>query len=521
MQKLPIGRQDFLTIRENNYLYVDKTKYIYEMIKNGDINFLSRPRRFGKSLLVNTLKELFKGNRELFKGLYIYDKWNWEEEYPIIHIDFGDGDYTSINNLKDTLIDILDDIAENFDIELKRITIPKRFGELLKKIYNKTEKKIVVLVDEYDKPITNNLTKNNVKEFQERLGDFYEVLKTNDQYIKFIFLTGVSKFAKVSVFSKLNNVDDLTLIDEFNSICGYTQKELEDNFHPFIQRLADKFQISYLDTLDKLKSFYNGYSWNGKEKIYNPYSTLLCFKHNEFGEEWFNTGTPHVLADYPMGTYSLKSIAEPSRVTYNELKNPTTENIKEEVLLFQTGYLTVDNIEIAERGKFYDLKIPNFEVETALYENLIAQYSKISYNDILDYANKLLKYTIEANCTKIKETLGDYLSPIPNDLRGKDERYYHTLIFMLLYTAKIHVHSEVHSYKGNADLIIEEDDYVIIIEFKQSNKSSINYMINEALEQIEKQEYSRQYKNKKIIKGAIAFKNIEIGCRIIKENNPK
>ncbi|KZX11103.1 ATP-binding protein [Methanobrevibacter filiformis] len=517
MQKLPVGRQDFTTIRENNYLYVDKTKYIHKMIKSGDINFLSRPRRFGKSLLISTLKELFKGNKKLFEGLYIYDKWNWEEKYPIIHIDFGEGDYTTRDDLKDTLSDVLEDIAENFGIELKRRTIPKRFAELFKKIYNKTQKKIVVLVDEYDKPITNNLTKSNINEFQEALGSFYEVLKTNDQYIKFIFLTGISKFTKVSVFSKLNHVDDLTLIDEFNSMCGYTQEELEDNFQPFIQKLADKFQMSYSDTLDKIRVYYNGYSWNGEDKVYNPYSTLLCFKHGEFAEEWFNTGTPSVLADYPMGAYSLKSIAEPSRVSYNELKNPTTENIKEEVLLFQTGYLTVDNVEVGERAKFYDLKIPNLEVETALFENLIARYSKISFNDILDYGSKLLKYTIDGDCKKIKETLGDYLSPIPSNLRGQDERYYHVLVFMLLYSAKIHVHSEVHGYKGNADLIIEENDNVIIIEFKQSSKSSLNYMIDEALEQIETQEYGRQYKNKNIIKGAIVFKDSEIGCKLIKE----
>ncbi|KZX11631.1 ATP-binding protein [Methanobrevibacter filiformis] len=517
MQKLPVGRQDFTTIRENNYLYVDKTKYIHKMIKSGDINFLSRPRRFGKSLLISTLKELFKGNKKLFEGLYIYDKWNWEEEYPVIQIDLAGGTYNTLNDLEAKLKDIINRIARDFQVNIYSESLEEKFTDLISEISKKTDKKVVVLVDEYDKPIISNLQNKNLDEIQKKLGSFYEVLKTNDQYIKFIFITGVSKFAQVSVFSKLNHVDDLTLINEFNSICGYSQKELEDNFQPFIQKLADKFQISYSHTLDKLKSYYNGYSWNGEDRVYNPYSTLLCFKHGEFAEEWFNTGTPSVLADYPMGAYSLKSIADPNRVSYNELKNPTTENIKEEVLLFQTGYLTVDNVEVGERAKFYDLKIPNLEVETALFENLIARYSKISFNDILDYASKLLKYTIDGDCKKIKETLGDYLSPIPSNLRGQDERYYHVLVFMLLYSAKIHVHSEVHGYKGNADLIIEENDNVIIIEFKQSNKSSLNYMINEALEQIETQEYGRQYKNKNIIKGAIVFRDNNIGCKLIKE----
>ncbi|WP_067089112.1 ATP-binding protein, partial [Methanobrevibacter curvatus] len=487
MQKLPVGRQDFATIRENDYLYVDKTKYIHEMIKSGDINFLSRPRRFGKSLLISTLKEVFEGNKKLFERLYIYDKWNWEESYPVIHIDLAGGTYDSLNDLENKLKDIINRIARDFQVKIYSESLDERFTDLISEISKKTNKKVVVLIDEYDKPIISNLQNKNLDEVQSKLGSFYEVLKKNDHYIRFIFITGVSKFAKVSVFSKLNNVDDLTFIDKFNSICGYTQEELENNFPEYIKKLSTKFNTSDKEIIEKIKDFYNGYSWNGREKVYNPFSTLLCFKHGEFSKNWFNTGTPNVLVDYPLNKYALKSIAEPNIVTDNELKNPTTSNIKDEILLFQTGYLTVDKIEAKEDEKFYYLKLPNYEVKSALFENLISQYSKIPLYDILDYANKLLKYTIDGNCTKIKETLGDYLSPIPNDLRGKDERYYHTLVFMLLYTAKIHVHSEVHSYKGNADLIIEEDDYVIIIEFKQSNKSSINYMINEALEQIEKQ----------------------------------
>ncbi|KZX12108.1 ATP-binding protein [Methanobrevibacter curvatus] len=517
MQELPIGTQSFSVLRENNYLYVDKTKDILKLTKNSRINFLSRPRRFGKSLLVSTLKELFEGNKKLFKGLYIYDNWDWEDKYPVIHIDLAGGNYDSANELKDNLDDIIHTIARKLQVEIYSKTLKGKFTDLISEISKKTKKKVVVLIDEYDKPIISNLQNKNLEKIQSKLGSFYEVLKANDQYIKFIFLTGVSKFAQVYVFSKLNSVDDLTLIDEFNSICGYTQKELETNFPEHIKKLSNKFNTSDKGIIEKIKTFYNGYSWNGREKVYNPFSTLLCFKHGEFSKNWFNTGTPNLLVDYPLNKYNLKSLAEPNIVTDSELKNPTASNIRDEILLFQTGYLTVDKIETKEDEKFYYLKLPNYEVKSALFENLISQYSKIHLHDILDYANKLLKYTIETNCTKIKETLGDYLSPIPNDLRGQDERYYHTLVFMLLYTAKIHVHSEVHSYKGNADLIIEEDDHVIIIEFKQSSKSSINYMINEALEQIEKQEYSRQYKNKKIIKGAIAFKNSEIGCKLIKE----
>ena len=519
MLKLPVGIETFSELQEEEYVYIDKTQYIHKLVNEGKSYFLSRPRRFGKSLLLSTMEELFKGNKKLFKGLYIYDKWDWNEKYPVIAINFGGGEYSTITDLQNTLADILDDLGEQFNIELKRRTLPQRFGELIRKVYEKTNQKVVILIDEYDQPIISNLQSKDLNRFQEDLGSFYQILKVNDKFIKFIFLTGISKFAQVSVFSKLNNLDDLSLIDEFNGICGYSHEDLKSNFQDYIQKLANKFEYSYEDAINEIKAFYDGYSWNGKEKLYNPYSTLLCFKHSEFTTEWFNTGTPTVLAQYPMNTHSIKAFAEPTIVTDDELRNSTTENIRDEIFLFQTGYLTVDTIARKKRNKLYHLKIPNLEVKNALLKNLVKEYSKIPNHDIIEYAEKLLEYVIEENCEKIIETLGNYLSPISNEIRGKDERYYHALIFMLLFSAKIHVHNEVHSYKGNADLVIEEENHVIIIEFKQDDKKSIKYMINEAMEQIEEKEYSRQYKNKKIVKGAIVFKKGEIGCKLITQKN--
>jgi len=481
MQKLPVGRQNFKQIRENNYLYVDKTKYIHEMINRGDINFLSRPRRFGKSLLVSTLKELFQGNKSIFKNLYIYDKWKWDKVCPVILLDFGGGNYETTHDLENTITDILDDLAEDFDIELNRITLSKRFGELIKKVYQKTGQKVVVLIDEYDKPIIENLQNEHLEDIENKLGSFYEVLKVNDEFIRFTFITGVSKFVHVSVFSKLNSLKDLTLNDKSNSICGYTQVELESNFQDYIKILADKFNCSHDECLNYIKAFYNGYSWNGKEKVYNPFSTLLCFDECKFSKNWFNSGTPRVLAEYPISKHDIKSIAEPTKLNETDIKNPTTKNIKDEVFLFQTGYLTISNVEFDGVDTFYTLEIPNREVESGLFENLIGEYSDIPLYDVKNYAKKLLKYLIEGNCKKIEETIGDYLSPIPSVLRGQDERYYHVLIFMLLLSSRIHVHSEVRSYKGDADLIIEENDYVIIVEFKQSTDSSTDYMIKKRI----------------------------------------
>jgi hypothetical protein len=282
MQKLPAGIQTFSEIIEDDYVYIDKTKYIHEITSKGKSYFLSRPRRFGKSLFLSTLKNLFEGNKKLFEGLYIYDKWDWNETYPVIHIDLAGRNYKTLSELETKLNNIINRIARNFQVKIYGDSVDEKFTDLITGIYKKTNKKVVVLIDEYDKPILSNLQNENLNEIQAELGNFYEVLKTNDQYIKFIFITGISQFAQVSVFSKLNNIDDLTLIDEFNSICGYTQEELEQNFQNYIQKLADKFQMTYLETLEKIKRYYNGYSWNGKESVYNPYSTLLCFRHGEF-----------------------------------------------------------------------------------------------------------------------------------------------------------------------------------------------------------------------------------------------
>jgi len=520
MKKLPIGIQTFSEIREENYVYIDKTKYIHKLTTEGKIYFLSRPRRFGKSLLVSTLKELFEGNKKLFKDLYIYDNWNWDKNFPVIHLDFSGRSYDTPEILNESLNLFLNRTAKLNGITLEKTDlITDKFSELIEEIYLKNKKKIVVLIDEYDKPIIENLQNKDLESIEKKLGSFYEVLKTNDQYIKFAFITGISQFAHVSVFSKLNSLKDITLNNEFNSICGYTQEELENNFQEYISRLADEFNCTYDECLKYIKLYYNGYSWNGKEKVYNPFSTLLCFDERKFSKNWFNTGTPTVLAEYPISKYDIESIAEPTKLSETDIKNSTTKNIKDEVFLFQTGYLTIYDIERNGLDSFYTLKMPNLEVESALFENLINQYSNIPLYDVKNYAKKLLKYLIVGDEKKIEETIGDYLSPIPSVLRGQDEKYYHSLIFRLLLSSRVHVHCEVRTRKGDADLIIEEEDYVIIIEFKQSNTNSTDYMIKKGFEQIEEKEYSKQYKNKKIIKGVIAFRNTEINCKIISSEN--
>ncbi|MDR3243986.1 MAG: AAA family ATPase, partial [Elusimicrobiota bacterium] len=292
MQKLPIGTQAFSILRENNLLYVDKTRHIFNMIDNGRVYFLSRPRRFGKSLLVSTLDELFKGNKDLFKGLFIYDKWNWEIKYPVLKLDFGARSYDTDEDLKKSLTYFVNSRAEQFNITLEAPMLSDRVEELFIKLNDKTGQKVVVLIDEYDKAITDFLSepaKANAN--RKQLHNFYQVLKAADKHIQFIFLTGISKFSGVSVFSALNNPRDITRSKDFAAICGYTQSELETNFADYIDTTAKELDQSKNELLDDIRYWYNGYTWDGKTRVYNPFSTLSFFKHREFANYWIKTGT--------------------------------------------------------------------------------------------------------------------------------------------------------------------------------------------------------------------------------------
>jgi hypothetical protein len=272
---LPTDIAVFSTMRENDYIYVDKTKQIYELIQPGKKYFLSRPRRFGKSLLVDTLKELFEGNKKLFKGLYIEDKWDWDKKYPVLKIDMSGQDVRSSEEFKISLHDIINQIADKNSIKLKSNGLKPKFGELIEKISIKNKKKIVVLIDEYDFPIIDNMDDINIaKANRTNLSDFYQVLKSKEEYIQFLFLTGVSKFSKTTLFSKLNNLTDLTIDPRYATICGYTQEELNSYFKEYILELGDKKGDSYDETLNHIKKCYDGYSWDGKNFLYNPNSIL-------------------------------------------------------------------------------------------------------------------------------------------------------------------------------------------------------------------------------------------------------
>jgi hypothetical protein len=301
LKKLPVDLSEFREIREKNYVYVDKTKHIWELTESGKNFFLARPRRFGKSLLLDTLHNLFRGHKELFEGLYIYKKWKWEEKYPVIRLSMSRNAMT-VEKLNNSLISMLSAIADDNKIKLKCKDPDDLFAELIKELYRKTNQRVVILIDEYDKAILDQLDAMRETDASRAnktvLINFYSVMKDNQQYLRFVFITGVTQFSGLSIFSGLNNLKSLTLRDEFADICGYTQKELEVNFSQHITALAKREKVTRQEILEKIKRWYDGYTWDGKTEMYNPFSTLNLFFQNKFKVYWFISGPPNYLISY-------------------------------------------------------------------------------------------------------------------------------------------------------------------------------------------------------------------------------
>jgi hypothetical protein len=363
MKKLPIGISTFKDIRENNYVYIDKTKEALDLIESGKYYFLSRPRRFGKSLFLDTLKNIFEGKKELFEGLYIYDRYDFEP-HPVIKLNFRN--VLSEEELFDSIFDMLEVNQERLKVKCKSTKdYAICFNDLIKKTYEKYNKKVVVLIDEYDKPILDNIEKPDIAyNIREILKRFYTEIKNSDEYIQFAFLTGVSKFAKVSIFSGLNNLEDITLNKKYATICGYTHNDIKTSFKELLDGV----------NLEKLKEWYNGYNFLG-ERVYNPFDILLFISNGfVFDNYWFANATPTFLIKLlKKGDYFLPQlenlVSDKSLIDSFDI-----ERLKIEPLLFQSGYLTIDKIEVSEFEEVeYYLRLPNKEVRIS-FNNMLIKY---------------------------------------------------------------------------------------------------------------------------------------------------
>jgi len=489
MKKLPIGIQTFEKIRDKseNYVYIDKTKIALDLIESGGgYYFLSRPRRFGKSLFLSTLKAIFQGKKELFEELYIYDKWDWNTKYPIIHISFGAGVLNSCDRIKAHIKDILEINQKSLDIECKDSqNLAICFKDLIEKSYEKYSQKVVILVDEYDKPILDNIDNVEMaKVAREELKNIYSVIKDSDEYIKFTFLTGVSKFSKASIFSGLNNIQDITLDCRYSLVCGYRQSDLESSF------------IEYLENVDleKVKSWYNGYSW-GEESVYNPFDILLFLDNpkKEFKNYWFETGTPTFLMKLiETNNYFLPRLS--NLVVGEQLLNSfDIENLDLEVILYQAGYLTIEKTEITPFETInYKLKLPNKEVKLSFNDFIIDRL----FGDRDKNSKKIdiYKALVDKDLESFKTSLISLFASIPynnytNNQMQNSEGFYATVIYVYLQSLGIEIIGEDVTNRGRIDLTIKFLNSIYIVEFKVDGKN--------ALAQIKEKNYAKKYLSSK------------------------
>ncbi|GAP72984.1 hypothetical protein SAMD00024442_52_9 [Candidatus Symbiothrix dinenymphae] len=375
MQKLPIGIQSFEKLRDEGCLYVDKTKEILQLTSS-NIVFLSRPRRFGKSLLVSTLEELYSGSQHLFEGLYIYDKWDWTQCYPVIRIDWTDIEHNSKEEMERSMLSYLKQLANFHQLTFVSEYASDCFAELITLLHRKKGNKVVVLIDEYDSPILDTMKQPEADGVRQFLQSFYKRLKATDDHLKFVFMTGITKVAKVSIFSALNSLEDISLSEQFSSICGYTQEELERDFSEYIDETAAHLMETKADLLEDIRNWYDGYSWDGKTPVYNPVSTLLFFKMKEFSNYWFDTGTPTFLINRLKKHGLAKTVLEPIVAGQTAFNSYDPDELEDIPLLFQTGYLTIKNKQRVGKSPQYTLEVPNMEVKESLMEHLLSAYTQ-------------------------------------------------------------------------------------------------------------------------------------------------
>jgi hypothetical protein len=498
-ENYPVGIQHFSKLRENGAIYVDKTPIIYGLIrkKTNSVYFLSRPRRFGKSLLVSTLKEIFEGNKALFQGLYIYDKIDWEK-YPVIQLSMSETGFQSLG-LEEALKNYLNEHARRENLVFIEKDLGRMFRELIILLSEKYQKQVVILVDEYDKPIIHGLEADS-SELAEINRDimkaFYGGLKDVDNYIRFLFITGVSKFARVSIFSDLNHLTDISLHKEYATICGYTQTELEHYFPEGIQKLANDYDMTRERCLIKIKEWYDGFSWDGINFMYNPFSTLRLLESSQFSNYWFSTGTPTFLVKLLNNAleYKLENI----KVRPNVFDSFDLQKLDYISILLQTGYLSIKGKSVTEGEiDYYLVSYSNKEVKESFNEMLLGGY--------LDYTPSATGVSIyeirtafqENDLDSVKMIIQTMFHSLPVELFEKKDRngkikpvgenFYHAIIYLIFNLLGVKMKAEVVVQNGRVDAVVETAEHLYLFEFKKDESPE------KAIEQIKTNKYFGQY----------------------------
>ncbi|HPG36004.1 MAG TPA: ATP-binding protein [bacterium] len=486
-KKLSTSIYTFRTIKDQNCMYVDKTREMYDLVSrpNGQF-FLSRPRRFGKSLTLSTLESIFFGEKELFKGLYIYDQeYDWKK-YPVIRLALNQLSSSTAEELEENLALAIKNVAGKYGIVLETERSYQRFKELIQELHD-NHAPVVILIDEYDKPILDNiLEKEDVVKIRTLLKKFYGIIKASEEYLRFTFITGVSKFTQVSIFSDLNNLTDITLNPQFATICGFTQVECEHYFAEWIDENAVKNNMTKDQYLAKIKETYDGIRFTKKEApVYNPVSFTRAMDEGSFSHYWFETGTP---------TFLLKLLQEKEYeiVDFEELKlkenmfsSYEIDKLRVEPLLFQTGYLTIKDYD--PESDLYTLSYPNKEVRQSFVERLVDYFTPIAKEATPSLIEDLRAAFLNDDMDEVFYVLKVFYSKIDNTIKIKQEKYYQTVFYILFTLLGYRIKAEVNTNKGRMDAVIKTEKIIYIFEFK------LNKTAKEAIEQIKQREYYQKY----------------------------
>jgi len=510
MKPLTTSIYTFSDLIAGGYHYVDKTAKIYELIRlyKGQY-FLSRPRRFGKSLLISTLKAIFQGQRDLFEGLAIETlPYEWEE-HPVIHIDLGARPADSEATLRESLTEALNEQAVLHDVTLARPNVVSRFNELILALSQDADK-VVILVDEYDKPLLGHLGKESAEPIRQLLKQFYAVIKATEPHQRFVLITGVSKFSKVSIFSDLNNLTDLTMSRSSATLLGYTQEELEANFPDYIDRLAAREGVDRDQVLARLADWYNGYRFHHEgATVYNPVSVMKCLQAEEFKNYWFETGTPTFLVELLREREVDLTALEQDLVSEESFSTYEVDRLEPLPLLVQTGYLTIDKAIARGEERFYRLAFPNREIQASFTRWLAEAYSDIPVQRVDSSLNRMVDALNAGDIDGFFRTFYLFFSGVPNDIHLRHEKYYQSIIYVVFKLIGFLITAEARNNIGRADAVVETEDRVYVIELK------LNDTAEAAMKQIREKRYFEPYldRGKEILLVGAAFdvetRNIE------------
>ena len=506
MANYPIGIQTFDKIREGGYLYVDKTKYIYEVTHPGQYVFLSRPRRFGKSLLTSTFDAYFSGRKDLFKGLAIEKLEKEWKQYPVLHFDLSDIKKGTVEDFEDSVNSSLASMEETYGVVKTADNLATRFKELVERIYKRTGKQVVVLIDEYDAPLLTVLhDPERLEKMRTALQSFYSPIKKLDPYLRFVFITGITKFSQLSIFSQLNNLKNISMKPQYAAICGITQKELEDNFQEGIRALGEENEMTSEQVLAKLARTYDGYHFAHKSPgVYNPFSLLSAMDNCDFDNYWFSTGTPTFLVNMLKHFHADITKIDGSEAFATDFDQPT-ENMQSILPLFyQSGYITIKSYDpIIDR---YTLGYPNEEVKVGLMRILVPYYV---HTNTLEAGNTVVQMYLALRkddmdgCLKAMQ---EFLTTIPyqeNTLKDAPttEGHFTAMLYVMFSLLNVYVESQVRNAKGRLDILIKTDTSIYVMELK------MNGDLDKALRQIDEKDYTIPYQSdgRKVVKVAINF----------------